>query len=456
MKKLLLLIIVFTFSRNLVNAQLLNASFENWNAVQYSEPNGWQSGNQESTSAIGNAPVTEVAGVTGSALRLETIVNENDTAEAYVTNGDPMSGEGGIPCSSQPTAITGNFRYSIPGNDTALLIVMFKKNGAIVGSNFIQIKGTGIQNTFVPFSYSLTSSVTPDSVIVSATSSNLLGFGGVTVGSFLEIDDLAFAGAAVPIPNGDFELWSTTTVDFVSDWNSNGDVVKTTDSQDGNFAIMLSTSDYGNGDIASGQITNGTYTQNGTVGGTPFTSMSDTLCGYYKYYTTGSDSANISLAAKANGIMIAGGLYKLSAVSQYTYFEIPINSWSAPDSLEISISSSQWPYTLGSVGSVLYIDNLALRSQLTAGIKQNENRNPFSAFVYPNPSTDLITIRSDKALHGASNVTIYDVSGSLVKSEVVSVNGNNLELNISSLPIGRYFFKVISGEVVLQSSFTKN
>jgi len=456
MKKLLLLIIVFTFSKEHVSAQILNASFENWNTVQFSEPDQWLSGNQESTSTLGNSPVTEVAGVSGSALRLETIVNENDTAQAFVTNGDPMSGEGGIPCSSLPTAITGNFRYGIPGNDTALLIVMFKKNGSIVGSNIIQIKGTGIQNTFVPFSYSLSSSLTPDSVIIAATCSNLLGIGGVTVGSFLEIDDLAFGGVSVTIPNGDFELWSTTSVDFISDWNSYGDVAKTTDVQDGNFAIMLSTADYGNGDIAAGQITNGNYTQNGTVGGIPFTMMSDTLCGYYKYYSSGSDSATISLSAKANGIMIAGGLFKLSPASQYTYFELPINSWSTPDSLEISISSSQWPYTPASVGSSLYIDNLALRSQLTAGIKQNENRNPFSAFVFPNPSTDVISIRTDQTLRGSAVVTIYDVSGSLVRNELVSDPGNTIELNVSSMATGRYFFKVICGNIVLQSSFTKN
>ncbi len=105
---------------------------------------------------------------------------------------------------------------------------MFKKKGSIVGLNHIQITGTGIQNTFVPFSYSLTSSVTPDSVIIAATCSNLLGNGGVTVGSFLEIDDLAFSGAAVSIPNGEFELRSTTSIDLISDWNSFGEVVKIT------------------------------------------------------------------------------------------------------------------------------------------------------------------------------------------------------------------------------------
>jgi hypothetical protein len=456
MKKLITLIIVFAFSKTNLNAQLLNGSFENWSTLQYSEPAGWHNGNEESVPVIGSACVTEVAGVNGSAIRLETMVNENDTAQAFFTNGDPMSGEGGIPCASQPTSLTGNIRYNIPGNDTALILVMFKKNGAIVGSNVIQIKGTGIQNSFAPFTYPVTSSVAPDSVIIAATSSNLLGNGGVEVGSFIEIDDLAFAGAAVSIPNGDFESWSTSTVDFISDWTSNGDVQKSMDSYDGNYAIRLTTTDYGNGDIGAGQVSNGYYSQNGPAGGIPFTLTTDTLCGYYKYVTSGSDSAEISASASANNVAIGGGFMKFGPAAQYTYFEIPIYCGSVPDSLQINFSSSYWPYTMNSVGSTLYIDQLALRSQLTAGIAKNDSKNPFSAYVFPNPSSHQISIRTEQALHGKSIVSIYDVTGTLVKSEIISEPGNTIELDITTLNQGTYFFKVICGSIVLQSSFTKN
>lgn len=456
MKKLITLIIIFAFSKANLSAQLLNGSFENWSSVQYSEPEGWHNGNQESVPTIGAACVTEVAGVNGSAIRLETMVNESDTAGAFFTNGDPMSGEGGTPCSTQPAAITGSIRYNIPGNDTALIIVMFKKNGAIVGQNVIQIKGTGIQNSFAPFSYPVTSSVAPDSVIVAATSSNLLGNGGVEVGSFVEIDDLAFDGAAGSIPNGDFETWSTATVDFLSDWNVNGDVQKTSDSQDGSYAIKLTTADYGNGDIGAAQVTNGYYSQNGPQGGIPFSSMSDTLCGYYKYVTSGSDSAQFSITTTANGMPIGGGFNKFGPVTQYTYFEIPVSSSSIPDSMQISLTSSQWPYTINSVGSTLYVDQLALRSQLTAGIKSADHKNPFSAYAFPNPSSHTISIRTEQTLHGAAVVSIYDVSGSLVKSEMVANPGNTIDLDITTLSRGTFFFKVICGNIVLQSSFTKN
>lgn len=92
--------------------------------MQYNDPAGWHNGNEESVPTIGSACVTEVAGVTGSLIRLETMVNENDTARAFFTNGDPMSG-GRLPCASQP--LMANVRYNIPGNDTALILIMFKR-----------------------------------------------------------------------------------------------------------------------------------------------------------------------------------------------------------------------------------------------------------------------------------------------------------------------------------------
>ena len=124
--------------------------------------------------------------------------------------------------------------------------------------------------------------------------------------------------------------------------------------------------------------------------------------------------------------------------------------------MQINFSSSHWPYSGNSIGSTLYIDNLALRSQLTAGISKNENKNPFSAYVIPNPSSHLISIRTEQNLYGTSVVSVYDVSGSLVKSDIIYNSGNTIELDITTLNPGNYFFKVICGSIVLQSSFTKN
>src|SRR5256885_1635946 len=122
MKKLLLLFVFFSVNQLIVNAQVVNSSFEDWNSINYSDPGQWQCGNQQSIGHSGVSPVTQVNGYVGSAVRMETIVTGSDTAQAYIANGDPMSGSGGVPCAQQPTAITGYYRYNIPGNDSAIIL----------------------------------------------------------------------------------------------------------------------------------------------------------------------------------------------------------------------------------------------------------------------------------------------------------------------------------------------
>lgn len=455
MKKLLLLLIVFAFSKMNVNAQIQNGSFESWNSIQTGNPNQWMSANNEISGPLSSFPVSEVAGHTGSAIRMETFLSGSDTIKAYVTNGDPMGGEGGIPCAAQPLTISGYYRYNVAGNDTALLIVMFKKNGAIIAENMFPI--VGVQNTFTTFSFPLSSSVTPDSVIIAATSSNLISEVGITPGSFLELDELAFTGAAVTIPNGGFDAWTTSSVDFISDWQTNGDVQRTTDSQDGLYAMQLTTVDYGQGNIYSSEVTNGEYSQNGMHGGSPYSSTQDTLCGYYKYYTNANDSGSISVSVSANANQVGGGYLAVTSQPQYTYFEIPIGSMSTPDSMQISArSSASWPLTQNSAGSVLIIDHLILKSELLASIKENASKNPFSVVVFPNPSSDLISIRANQPLTGEATITIYDASGREVKTESMADAKDQISINISTLSIGNYFFTIKNGTKLMSSSFTKN
>jgi hypothetical protein len=72
--------------------------------------------------------------------------------------------------------------------------------------------------------------------------------------------------------------------------------------------------------------------------------------------------------------------------------------------------------------------------------------------IYPNPARDKIYLKNietdDKVL------VVYDVLG----RKLLEINNNNLEIDVSVLPIGWYALKLIgqSGEVVGQSLFLKN
>ncbi len=455
MKKLLLLVFTFSFIHSIINAQVLNGTFEAWNSTSYSEPIGWSTGNQEAISKLGIVPVTEVNGLTGSAVRMETMVIGNDTAQAYIANGDPGSATGGVPCSQQPTAIAGYYRYNLPQNDTAIILVIFKSGGNVISMDVFKIKGSGSQNTFIPFSFPLSLSSTPDTVIIAAACSNLIDNVGVEAGSWMELDGLGFTGPTVAIPGSSFDAWINESFDQTLSWSANGDVTKTNDSYQGNYAIKLTTVDYGNGNIGSGSITNGIYSNNGpATGGMPFSQTADTLVGYYKYITSSTDSANISISLTNNGNWISGYGIQLPAAANYTYFEIPINSSSAHDTMRIDVNSSSWPYTQSSAGSVLYLDNIVLKSALTLGVKNIDLSQ--SVFVYPNPVSDLFNIHFNEMTGVNTSINIYDVSGRLILSDKFSTPGKNFQINISALKEGIYYCNIYNGENIVKKMFAKN
>jgi hypothetical protein len=452
MKKLLLLLF-FSFVLATVYGQFANNSFESWNSTPYDEPIGWETGNRESVS-IGMIPVTKITGVSGFGVRMETLVNNGDTASAYITNGDPMSGSGGIPFAEQPTAITGQYRYSLPVNDTAIILVLFKNNGIIISQDIFKIKGSGIQNTFTSFSFPLSLTSMPDSVVIAATCSNLIDNIGIEDGSFLELDAIAFTGAVTPIPNSAFENWTTFSNDAIIGWETYGNgVTKTNDSYDGNSAISLTTYDYGNGNIYNSGMTNGQLSQNGTIGGSPYTMISDTLTGYYKYSGSTSDSASIYVSILKNSNNISGNVIYLPVQNQYTYFEIPLYSGITPDTIRLDISSSKYPYTPTAGGSTLIIDNLRFKSELTAGVNENPARK--NIFTYPNPVSDVLNIRLANTIEENVMIEIYDLSGRLVVSGRKQISDSVVSINIESLNSGMYFCKLNTSKGMYQQSFTK-
>ncbi|MDP2176461.1 MAG: T9SS type A sorting domain-containing protein [Bacteroidota bacterium] len=73
------------------------------------------------------------------------------------------------------------------------------------------------------------------------------------------------------------------------------------------------------------------------------------------------------------------------------------------------------------------------------------------AKIYPNPANSFIHIE----LNGLESVEILDISGRVQKVDVLS-NGNACDIDISSLPEGIYFAKIIAEDKVLISKVVKN
>jgi len=460
MKKLLLsLSIALVPTINSFAQAIPNPSFENWNTINYEEPIPWNSSNHDNIRLGIPANVTKVTGVTGFAVHLETIMNATDTSFAFISNanGDPMSGKGGVPFSQLPTTITGSYRYDLGTTDTAIIIVFFKKNGAVISQDLIQIRGTGVQSAFTTFSYPVNVSVVPDSVIIAAASSNAISNIGIQNGSFLELDNLGFAGPGVTqtLLGGDFENWLPQTSDQILGWFEQGEgVTKVSPGYNGNFAVQLETFDYGSGGIWGSGIGSGPSTQSGPSGGLPYTLQNDTLCGYYQYFTTGNDSAMIYNNLKLNGANVGGGSKNFGPAASWTYFEIHLGSFTTPDSLYVgATSSSNWPVNNATVGSRLLLDNLFLKSQLV-GLKSNY---PFEMFIsiYPNPTTDVLNLNWNKKLNDNAILTIYSLSGQLVYSETLLNGSASKQLDVKNYTDGTYLISIESSSKVLRTAFIK-
>lgn len=458
MKKLLLLTAAFSLQMSLYSQSVPNGTFEAWTSTPYDNPDDWESGNRESIPMMGLACISKVNGHTGFGVRMQTSIINGDTAYAYIAMGDPQ-GQGGVPYSQKPTAITGYYRYSLPGNDTALFMVIFKKNGIPVNYDLFKIKGTGNQSTFAPFSFPLTLSVIPDTVIVAAAASNLIDGIGVQHGSFLELDKLIFTGSGITqqIPNNEFENWTALSLDVPAGWESSeAGVSKTTSSYAGSYAVRLETTDSHGVDPA--EITSGHMTaNNGPQGGRPYNDVgNDTLCGYYKYTPMGGNTAEIRVQLTDNGNVVGGAQkYFAAAASSYTYFEIPFQSGfpTAADTIRIDLQSSPWNLSSANVGSVLYVDNLYLKSS-ALGVYEYAN-NLLESHTYPNPVTDRVNVTFAKSINRILDLFIYDETGRKIQASYYSRTSDSISINAENLESGVYFYEIRTSEGTMRNKFVK-
>jgi len=443
MKKTLLLIFL-SLSVFSVKAQPIpNADFENWNNFTFDDANEWFTSNTWTVPEFSIPTVSPVGGFSVLAARIETFIVGLDTLTGYLANttGDPLLAEGGVPYSEQPTDFTGYYRYELPGDDTALILVIFKNGGLVISSDLIQIKGTGSELNFVAFSYPLSLASMPDTVIIAATSSNLISGQGISSGSWIELDELAFTGPSItqPIPGGTFDNWTNRNLYNPLGWTTFGDgVSQSNDASSGTSALGLETIDRGSGPESSGASTGQSF----SMGGQPYTNTSDTLYGMFKYQTALPDTALINISTTLNGLLIGGGYQLFLPTSVYTPFAIPFSSPINPDSMRIDILSSYSDSAKG--GSLFLVDNLQLYSIIT-GINENPGNAERFFSAYPNPVHDKLNIVYQGQTESLE-VLLYNSLGELIYS---SVNGmNKTELNMGNYPAGTYWLKMISPEKV--------
>jgi hypothetical protein len=459
-----LLVILFLIQFTANSQAIQNSGFENWFVKQfYAEPNQFASTNFASylTTGVANVIKTTDAHSGSFAVKLETIPSSEGNVAGALFIGALGDGyvAGGTPYNERPDSVTGFVKYNVLDQDTANIILLFKKFGAPLGICFIQF--TGSKNNYARFSAPvqwLIPIIPPDSLATVITSSSI--FSAPLAGSTITVDDIGLIDANNPYPNNGFENWTEYSSEEPENWFTSNifnlsvgstSVIKTNDSYDGNFAIRIENTITLWGDTL-GSITNGTFGENGPIGGMTLDSIPEIISGYYKYEPVGPDTAIVKMTLyhfnQNTGIseILEDKIIKLPPASEYTYFEIESNYFSLPepDTLNIAFGSSNFndDGAFVGLGSTLYIDALEITYKPHIVSVENHTAQDKVRF-YPNPASETIYFEISDATKESIEVTFTDLRGTVFyNGKYNSSFGQKNGIDVSYLAPGLYFYNL--------------
>jgi hypothetical protein len=285
-----------------------NGGFENWtNTFFYHEPNFGITSNLQCFYNLqtGNVQRTNDAFAGNYAAKLITMESDNDTIPGIILIGTPNGSaiNGGIPINVRPDSLKCYAKFNIQPNDTASIIVGFRKTGFVDPIGFAQLTFTGVQNSYLEYKALIfwADTFTVPDTLFSIFASSLLNDIPVTPGSELFIDNVGFTGA-VGAPNTDFENWTTVESLEPDNWwtpnfaliNQTPCVTQSTDAYSGNYALRIENV-LSAGLDTIGFASNGYFINEDFAGGMPVLQNPVKVTGYYKYNPVGNDTALVGV-----------------------------------------------------------------------------------------------------------------------------------------------------------------
>ena len=465
-KKLFYMFLMACFcNNNLVFSQSIpNGSFENWYVkTYYYEPSGFGTANMQSffTIGSGNANPSNDAHSGNYSATLQTVGSGSNVIPGVLLIGQPMPGgiSGGIPYTDSPDSLSFYAKFNIQPYDTATLFVVLKKMGNTVAYAIARLYGT--QNTWVEYKipFHWQTIMMPDTLALVISSSDVFN-NNLIPGSNLMIDDIQFTNVNGQLPNGDFESWSPVQFEEPYDWETPNfvgiytgvySVKKSTDSYDGQYAISVENILMPYGDTI-GYITNGKINGIGEPeGGCAVNQNIEKVRFYYKYFPKGLDTAVVAVISfrydpiLQKSVKLDSTIIKLPPTNTYAFIEIPMNynSWSYIDTVNITFLAGNIDINMNSIansGSVLIVDKVEM-TYLPLAVSEVENS--INCNVVPNPASDIITINTSIKENGNFLIRIYDFSGKFILEEKNYLSEDNkINIDVSKLPKGLYFYKI--------------
>jgi hypothetical protein len=451
-----------------------NGSFEDWDVKTILTPTGYLNSEIE---RFENAPMGTCDRVTDAqngnyAIKLTSrkLPNASDVMPGYFVNyqpgdGPPNEWHGGIPYNEKPTGIRGYYKsdFQTPG-DSALILLIFSKNGVNIGSYFFMI-GNIQKTAYAQFQYTLNPplSQTPDSIIFGAVSSNIINEIAFE-GSMLQLDNVSLTGVTNQPANfnGNFENWTNVEKESPAHWkietSNESQSPKATDKYKGNYALKLVSTMWQDGSmsgIEESTASTGYYSQTGMDGGFPFTNYFDTIAIWYKYTTAGNSKGAMYYTFKKNGNIIGGKRVELDPWNTgYKAMEIPIDAtWQGPpDTLIVSFSTIRNDMdqtNLMNNGSTLIVDEVQLKSQkLNTGLSSHWKLSNVN--VYPNPSKETIHISiPESELKGNTYFVVLNQLGQEIAQ--VQLNKPETQASLQGIQPGVYHYTIRTDSKTLKT-----
>lgn len=464
-KVLLLIVVCLSGLSHSKGQSIVNSGFETWNTKFYYDDLAIFSSTNPQAYLVG-APIPvkksmdKVSGQLG--LTLETVSTQNDTIPGMLFLGRPgnMSLSGGFPFPGHPDSISVYAKYDLKPNDTASIIIFYKRSGAMIGLSRLQF--TGKQSIFKKFRAAnfWFNPNNADSIAVIMSSSNLDGT--KHPGSSITLDSLNLFNAdhsSYAFPNYDFENWFKIQSEEPEGWNSfnylntsNPMATKSTDRQSGSYALKIKNVEtpFGHimGFISNGRLLGGDNPE----GGMRVNQNPSKVSGYYKYSPVGPDTAIGGLflyrydATLKKNVLLEDTLIKFAPASAYTYFEIPLKYDKKPlaDTLNISFASTNPDdsTTKAGLGSTLLIDNLNIEYKTNAYKNLAEKT---AVSLSPNPFNTSANLFVANASSGSKlEFKLLDMEGKMV--ERFPILNEHTVIQRNGLARGVYMYQIADTE----------
>jgi len=233
-------------------------------------------------------------------------------------------------------------------------------------------------------------------------------------------------------------------------------VTRSDDAHHGNYSVKLETKEFA-GTPYTGHIQS--MDSLNTLGH-PVMERYNALSGYYKFAPISSADLLIVVSVYSNSFALigVGGTDIFNPADNWTQFNIPIDYFfddpAASIIVSISIIDTSSDVSLSTVGSVAYIDNLALGGVTSVTDYDNISLNYFLDQNYPNPFNPTTKIEYSipappEGITQSVQLLVYDALGREIE-ELVNENkepGNYIvEWNALNRSSGVYFYQLVAGD----------